>query len=68
MTTWNNGRRNLMEKIKQQTTSLEYFITEILSVRLIAIPGTAIYMAKSKTERRRRLFLILNITDFFTNR
>lgn len=48
MTTWNNGRRNLMEKIKQQTTSLEYFITEILSVRLIAIPGTAIYMASSK--------------------
>lgn len=48
MTTWNNGRKTLLEKIKQQTTSLENFITEILSVRLIAIPGTAIYMASNK--------------------
>lgn len=48
MKTWNNGRRKLLEKIKQQTTSLEYFVTEILSIRLIAIPGTAIYMSSNK--------------------
>lgn len=48
MKTWNSGRRKLLEKIKQQTTSLEYFVTEILSIRLIAIPGTAIYMSSNK--------------------
>lgn len=48
MTTWNKGRKNLLEKIKKETTSLENFVTEILSVRMIAIPGTAIYMASNK--------------------
>ncbi|MBV6478342.1 MAG: Low affinity potassium transport system protein kup [Ignavibacteria bacterium] len=48
MTTWNKGRKNLLEKIKIETTSLENFVTEILSVRMIAIPGTAIYMASNK--------------------
>ncbi|MDQ3020758.1 MAG: potassium transporter Kup [Bacteroidota bacterium] len=47
MTTWDSGRRNLLEKIRQQTMSLENFITEILSIRMIAIPGTAIYMSSS---------------------
>jgi KUP system potassium uptake protein len=47
MTTWNSGRRNLLEKIHQQTMSLENFITEILSIRMIAIPGTAIYMSSN---------------------
>ncbi len=47
MTTWNNGRRKLLEKIRQQTMSLENFITEILSIRMIAIPGTAVYMSSS---------------------
>lgn len=47
MITWNSGRRNLLEKIKQQTMSLENFITEILSIRMIAIPGTAIYMSSN---------------------
>lgn len=47
MTTWNKGRKNLMEKIRQQTMSLENFITEILSIRMIAIPGTAIYMSSN---------------------
>ncbi|MBK8552509.1 MAG: potassium transporter Kup [Ignavibacteria bacterium] len=47
MTTWNNGRRNLLEKIRQQTMSLENFITEILSIRMIAIPGTAVYMSSN---------------------
>jgi KUP system potassium uptake protein len=47
MTTWNNGRKNLLDKIRQQTMSLENFITEILSIRMIAIPGTAVYMSSS---------------------
>ncbi len=47
MTTWNNGRKNLLEKIHEQTMSLENFITEILSIRMIAIPGTAIYMSSN---------------------
>ncbi len=47
MTTWNNGRKNLLEKIRQQTMSLENFITEILSIRMIAIPGTAVYMSSN---------------------
>ncbi len=47
MITWNKGRRNLLEKIRQQTMSLENFITEILSIRMIAIPGTAIYMSSN---------------------
>lgn len=47
MVTWNKGRKNLLEKIHQQTMSLENFITEILSIRMIAIPGTAIYMSSN---------------------
>ncbi|MEO8664573.1 MAG: potassium transporter Kup [Ignavibacteria bacterium] len=47
MTTWNKGRRNLLEKIRQQTMSLENFITEILSIRMISIPGTAVYMSSN---------------------
>lgn len=47
MITWNKGRKNLLEKIHQQTMSLENFITEILSIRMIAIPGTAIYMSSN---------------------
>ncbi len=47
MITWNKGRKNLLDKIHQQTMSLENFITEILSIRMIAIPGTAIYMSSN---------------------
>jgi len=47
MNTWNSGRKNLLEKIRQQTMSLENFITEILSIRMISIPGTAIYMSSN---------------------
>jgi KUP system potassium uptake protein len=48
MTTWNKGRKNLMMKIQQQTQSLENFINEFLTTRMITIPGTAIYMSSSK--------------------
>jgi len=47
MTTWRNGRKLLLEKIKQQTLSLENFVTEILSIRTLSIPGTAIYMSSN---------------------
>ncbi|MBS1551174.1 MAG: potassium transporter Kup [Bacteroidetes bacterium] len=49
MTTWHNGRKNLLEKIHEQTLSIENFVTEFLSIRMIAIPGTAIYMSSSTT-------------------
>lgn len=59
MTTWNLGRKNLTEKIRNQTISLENFITEILSIRMIAIPGSAVYMSSSSTGTPQPL--ILNI-------
>lgn len=49
MITWNKGRKNLTEKIHQQTMPLENFINEILSIRMIAIPGTAIYMSSNSS-------------------
>ena len=49
MTTWHNGRKNLLNKIHEQTLSRENFVTEFLSIRMIAIPGTAIYMSSSST-------------------
>lgn len=49
MTTWHNGRKNLLNKIHEQTLSIENFVTEFLSIRMIAIPGTAIYMSSSPT-------------------
>ena len=49
MTTWHSGRRNLLDKIHEQTLSIENFVTEFLSIRMIAIPGTAIYMSSSPT-------------------
>lgn len=47
MITWYNGRKNLLIKIQQQTLSLQNFITEIMSIRMIAIPGTAVYMTSN---------------------
>lgn len=49
MTTWNSGRKKLLESIKKQTMSLENFVTEIISIRSISIPGTAIYMSSNPT-------------------
>lgn len=47
MRTWNSGRKELMEKIRQETMPLQNFITEILSARMISIPGTAVYMSSN---------------------
>ncbi len=49
MTTWRNGRKNLLDKIKEQTTSIEEFVTETISIRTHTIPGTAIYMSSNPT-------------------
>ncbi len=49
MTTWRNGRRALQDKIKEQTMSIEEFVTEILSIRAFSIPGTAIYMSSNSS-------------------
>ena len=47
MTTWNWGRKNLLEKIQKETQPIENFIDEVMSVRLVTTPGTAIYMASN---------------------
>ena len=47
MTTWNWGRRILREKVEEQTHSIESFITEFLSIRVMTISGTAIYMSSN---------------------
>jgi len=59
MTTWSRGRKNLNEKIRNQAMSLDKFITEILSIRMIAIPGSAVYMSSSNKGAPQPL--ILNI-------
>lgn len=47
MTTWNWGRRLLLRKIEEETQPIENFIDEVMSVRLVSTPGTAIYMSSN---------------------
>ncbi len=47
MTTWNWGRRILLHKIEEETQPIENFIDEVMSVRLVSTPGTAIYMSSN---------------------
>lgn len=47
MTTWNWGRRLLLRKIEEETQPIEKFIDEVMSVRLVTTPGTAIYMSSN---------------------
>lgn len=68
MTTWHNGRKNLLNKIHEQTLSIENFVTEFLSIRMIAIPGTAIYMSSSSTGTPPPLIKILLTTGCFINK
>lgn len=44
MTTWNKGREILRKKLTERTQSLDKFIEEFLSTRIMSISGTAIYM------------------------
>lgn len=59
MTTWNKGRKKLTANIRQRSISLDKFITEILSVRMIAIPGSAVYMSSQSSVTPQPL--VLNI-------
>lgn len=47
MTTWNWGRNQLQKIIHDETESIDRFITEFLSTRMLTIPGTAIYMSSN---------------------
>jgi KUP system potassium uptake protein len=47
MTTWNWGRKRLLHKIEEETLPIEKFIDEVMSVRMVTTPGTAIYMSSN---------------------
>ena len=47
MTTWNWGRKILLHKLEEETLPIENFIDEVMSVRLVSTPGTAIYMSSN---------------------
>jgi len=47
MTTWNWGRKKLLLKLQEVTQPIEKFIDEVMSIRAITIPGTAIYMSSN---------------------
>ncbi len=47
MTTWNWGRKLLHHKLEEETQPIENFIDEVMSVRLVSTPGTAIYMSSN---------------------
>lgn len=47
MTTWHWGRKKLLAKIEEETQPIEKFIDEVMSVRLVSTPGTAIYMSSN---------------------
>lgn len=47
MTTWHWGRKKLLAKIEEETQPIEKFIDEVMSVRLVTTPGTAIYMSSN---------------------
>jgi KUP system potassium uptake protein len=47
MKTWNWGRKTLQTKIEEQTQPIEKFIDEVMSVRVVTTPGTAIYMSSN---------------------
>lgn len=47
MITWNWGRKLLLCKIEEETQPIEKFIDEVMSVRLVSTPGTAIYMSSN---------------------
>lgn len=47
MTTWSWGRKILLKKIEEETQPIENFIDEVMSVRLVTTPGTAIYMSSN---------------------
>ena len=47
MKTWNWGRDILLRKIDEVTQPIQKFIDELMSIRVVSIPGTAIYMSSN---------------------
>ncbi len=47
MRTWNWGRKILLRKIDEETQPIQNFIDEYMSIRVVTIPGTAIYMSSN---------------------
>ncbi|MBX7044462.1 MAG: potassium transporter Kup [Ignavibacteria bacterium] len=47
MMTWHSGRKALHRKIQEETHSLENFIDEFMSTRMVSIPGAAVYMSSN---------------------
>jgi len=47
MRTWHSGRKALHQKIQEETHSLENFIEEFMSTRMVSIPGSAVYMSSN---------------------
>ena len=47
MKTWNWGRDILLRKMNEVTQPIQNFIDEFMSIRVVSIPGTAIYMSSN---------------------
>jgi KUP system potassium uptake protein len=49
MTTWQTGRRILSERLAQQALSIDDFLRDLATNRVPRVPGTAIFMSRSRT-------------------
>ena len=49
MTTWQTGRRILNQRIARDALSLDDFIRDLANNRVPRVPGTAIFMSRSRT-------------------
>jgi len=49
MTTWQTGRRVLNQRIARDALSIDDFIRDLASNRVPRVPGTAIFMSRSRT-------------------
>jgi len=48
MTTWHTGRRILNERLAQQALSIDDFLRDLATNRVPRVPGTAIFMSRSR--------------------
>ena len=49
MTTWQTGRRILNQRIARDALSIDDFVRDLASNRVPRVPGTAIFMSRSRT-------------------
>jgi KUP system potassium uptake protein len=49
MTTWQTGRRILNERLAQQALSIDDFLRDLANNAVPRVPGTAIFMSRSRT-------------------